>query len=99
MWTDSTIVLQWLNANDTLPVFLGNRVGKTLESTTIDEKHHALSGDNPADSSRQGMRMYPEAASVVAEKFRMDNDFDSFESFEQAVKISRDFVNLLVLVA
>ena len=69
MWTDSTIVLQWLNANDTLPVFLGNRVGKILQSTTIEERHHALSGDNPADNSTWGMSTCREAALVVAEKF------------------------------
>ena len=35
--SDSAIVLQWLNSNDKLPVFVRNRVGEILESTTIDE--------------------------------------------------------------
>ena len=50
MWTDSTTVLQWLNSNEKLPVFVANRVGEILESTTIDEWHDVLSGDNPADT-------------------------------------------------
>ena len=50
MWTDSTTVLQWLNSTEKLPVFVANRVGEILESTTIDEWHHVLSGDNPADT-------------------------------------------------
>ena len=55
MWTDSTTVLQWLNSTEKLPVFVANRVGKILESTTIDEWHHVLSGDNPADTGTRGI--------------------------------------------
>ena len=50
MWTDSTTVLQWLNSTEKLPVFVDNRVGEILESTTIDEWRHVLSGDNPANT-------------------------------------------------
>ena len=50
LWTDSTTVLQWLNSTEKLPVFVDNRVCEILESTTIDEWHHVLSGNNPADS-------------------------------------------------
>ena len=50
MWTYSTTVLQWLNSTEKLPVFVYNRVGEILESTTIDEWRHVLSGDNPADT-------------------------------------------------
>ena len=50
MWTDSTTVLQWLNSTEKLPVFVANRVGEILKSTNIDEWHHVLSGDNPADT-------------------------------------------------
>ena len=49
MWTDSTTVLRWLNSTEKLRVFVDNRVGEILESTTDDEWHHVLSGDNPAD--------------------------------------------------
>ena len=52
--TDSTIVLQWLNSNDKLPEFVGNRIGEILETNTIDEWHHVLSGDNPADAGSRG---------------------------------------------
>ena len=55
MWTDSTTVLQWLNSTVKLPVFVANRVGEILESTTIDEWHHVLSGDNPADTGTRGI--------------------------------------------
>ena len=50
MWTDSTQVLQWLNSSDKFTVFVANRVGEILESTTINEWHHILSGDSPADT-------------------------------------------------
>ena len=55
MWTDSITVLQWLNSTKKLPVFVANRVGEILESTTIDEWHHVLSGDNPADTGTRGI--------------------------------------------
>ena len=59
MWTDSTTVLQWLNSTEKLPVFVANRVDEILESTTIDEWHHVLSGNNPADTGTRGI--YSEA--------------------------------------
>ena len=49
-WTDSTTVLEWQNSTEKLPVFIDNRVGEILESTTIVEWHHVLSGNNPADT-------------------------------------------------
>ena len=55
MWTDSTTVLQWLNSCNKLPVFVGNRTGEILESTTTDQWHHILSGDNPADTGTRGI--------------------------------------------
>ena len=55
MWTDSTTVLQWLNSTEKLPVFVANRVGEIFESTTIDEWHHVLSGDNPSDTGTRGI--------------------------------------------
>ena len=50
MWTDSTTVLQWLNSCNKLPVFVSKCTGEILESTTTDQWHHILSGDNPADT-------------------------------------------------
>ena len=55
MWTDSTTVLQWLNSCNKLPVFVGNRTGESLESTTTDQWHHIFSGDNPADTGTRGI--------------------------------------------
>ena len=55
MWTDSTNVLQWLHSCSKLPVFVGNRTGEILESTTTDQWHHILSGDNPADTGTRGI--------------------------------------------
>ena len=57
MWTDKTTVLQWLNSGDKLSVFVANRVGEILESTSIDEWHHVLSGDNPADSGTRAISL------------------------------------------
>ena len=50
MWTDNATVLQWLNSTEKLPVLVDNPVGEILESTTIDEWRHVLSGDNLADT-------------------------------------------------
>ena len=55
MWTDSNTVLQWLNACNKLPVFVGNRTCEILESTTTDQWHHILSGDNSADTGTRGI--------------------------------------------
>ena len=55
MWKDSTTVLRWLISSDKLPVFIANRVGEMLELTYIDEWHHVLSGDNPADTGTRGI--------------------------------------------
>ena len=52
---DSTTVLQWLNSKEKSPVFVANRVCEILELTTIDEWHHVLSGDNPADTLTRGI--------------------------------------------
>ena len=55
MWTDSSTNLQWLNSTEKLPEFVTNRVGEFLESATIDDWHHVLSGDNPADTGTRGV--------------------------------------------
>ena len=47
MWTDSNMVLQWLNSNDKLPVFVANLIGEILDSTAIDEWNLVLRADNP----------------------------------------------------
>ena len=55
MWTDSTTVLQWLNSGSKQPTFVANRIGESLESTTVDQWFHVLSGDNPADTGTRGI--------------------------------------------
>ena len=40
-----------------MPVFVANRVGEILESTTIDEWHHVLSRDDPADTGTRGISL------------------------------------------
>ena len=50
---------------------LANRIGELLESTTIDEWHHVLSGDNPADTRTRGFPRKPSgrAAGLLARAF------------------------------
>ena len=55
IWTDSTTVLQWLNSTSKQPVFVANRVAEILESTSIDQWFHVLSGDNPVDTGTRGI--------------------------------------------
>ena len=55
MWADSITVLQWLNSCNKVPVFVGNRTGEILESTTTVQWHHILSRDNPADTGTRGI--------------------------------------------
>ena len=55
MWTDSTTVLQLLKLTSKQPVFVANRVAEILESTSIDQWFHVLSGDNPADTGTRGI--------------------------------------------
>ena len=55
MWTDSTTVLQWLNSTSKQPWFVATRVAEILESTSIDQWFHVLSGDNPADTGTRGI--------------------------------------------
>ncbi|XP_063728802.1 uncharacterized protein LOC134856460 [Symsagittifera roscoffensis] len=54
MWTDRTTVLHWLNSGSKQPTFVANRIGEILESTTVDQWFHVLSGDNPADTGTRG---------------------------------------------
>ena len=48
-------------------------------------------------TATDNMSTYPEAASVVNEKFYMDDYLDSFENVTHAIKISRNLVYLLKL--
>ncbi|XP_063711138.1 uncharacterized protein LOC134839491 [Symsagittifera roscoffensis] len=55
MWTDSTTFLQWLSSTSKQPVLKTNRVAEILESTSIDQWFHVLSGDNPTDTRTRGI--------------------------------------------
>ena len=55
MWTDSSIVLQWVNSTNKHPIFLANRVSEILENTSVDQWNHVATCDNPADSDTLGM--------------------------------------------
>ena len=77
MWTDSTTVLQRLNSPEKLPVLVANRVGEILESTTIDEWHHILSGDNPADTGTRGISLgaLKDSSSVIGPNILRTTDW------------------------
>ena len=55
MWTDSTIVLQWINSTNKYPIFIANRVTEVLENTSIDQWNHVATCDNPADAGMRGL--------------------------------------------
>ena len=55
MWTDSTIVLQWINSPNKHPIFVANRVSEILENTSVDQWNHVATCDNPADAGTRSM--------------------------------------------
>ena len=77
MWTDNTTVLQYLNSSDKLPVFVANRVDEILELTTVDEWHHVLSGDNPADTGKWGISLetLKDSSWVIAQSILKTTDW------------------------
>ena len=55
-WTDSSIVLAWLDGHPRdFKQFVGNRVSAILESTSPSTWKHVPTGDNPADCSSRGV--------------------------------------------
>ncbi|XP_078051706.1 uncharacterized protein LOC144477840, partial [Augochlora pura] len=55
LWTDSTIVIHWLNSSPhTLKTFVANRVSEIQAKTTISNWRHVSSADNPADLLSRG---------------------------------------------
>ncbi|XP_011875960.1 PREDICTED: uncharacterized protein LOC105566505, partial [Vollenhovia emeryi] len=56
LWTDSTIVLAWLQScSRTWTPFVANRVGEIQHLTTTRDWHHVSSQDNPADVLSRGV--------------------------------------------
>lgn len=55
-WTDSTIVLNWLDGNPRMfKTFVGNRVSCTLELIPSNHWHHVSGLQNPADCASRGI--------------------------------------------
>ncbi|XP_078051814.1 uncharacterized protein LOC144477962, partial [Augochlora pura] len=58
-WTDSTIVLHWLNSSPhTLKTFVANRVSEIQSKTQIIDWRHVGSSDNPADLISRGQTIH-----------------------------------------
>ncbi|XP_036148379.1 uncharacterized protein LOC105835230 [Monomorium pharaonis] len=56
LWTDSTIILAWLQACSRLwTPFVANRAGEIHQLTNIQNWHHIRSQDNPADLLSRGI--------------------------------------------
>ena len=55
MWTDSAIVLQWINSTNKHPVFIANHLSEILANTSVDQWKHVATCDNPADAVTRGM--------------------------------------------
>ena len=55
LWTDSSIVLGWIQRNpQTLKTFVANRVGEILSTTNSSQWKHIGTNDNPADLGSRG---------------------------------------------
>ena len=55
-WSDSTIVIDWLNGNPRrFKTFVGNRVSHILDRILSDRWNHIDGGDNPADCASRGL--------------------------------------------
>ena len=55
LWSDSTIVLNWINTPpDTLKTFVANRVAEIQATTHAEDWRHVPTQDNPADSISRG---------------------------------------------
>ena len=54
-WTDSTIVLAWLNKHpNAWKTFVANRVSNISDTVGVDNWNHVVSNDNPADIASRG---------------------------------------------
>jgi len=55
-WTDSTVVLNWLNGNHRrFKTFVGNRVSAILDSVPPSRWNHVAGSENPADCASRGI--------------------------------------------
>ncbi|XP_050431415.1 uncharacterized protein LOC126839984 [Adelges cooleyi] len=57
LWTDSMIVLGWLNSDSSrLKTYVANRVVQILEVSTAEQWRHVRTDENPADVVSRGLR-------------------------------------------
>lgn len=54
LWTDSSIVLSWINTDIPLKMYVANRITQIHESSTIAQWRYVPSQDNPADLITRG---------------------------------------------
>lgn len=58
LWTDSTVVLGWLNSQNTrLKTYVNNRVTQILDLSEVSQWCHVRSKENPADICSRGLRV------------------------------------------
>ena len=70
MWTDSTIVLQWINSTNKHPIFIANRVSEILMNTSVDQWNHVATCDNPVDAgTRVGQNFDDELPKGTFDRF------------------------------
>lgn len=56
-WTDSMVVLSWLQSQPSRwQLFVGNRVSEIIQNIDNDRWRHVLSADNPADLASRGVK-------------------------------------------
>jgi len=56
LWTDSIVVLSWINSQQTrLKSYVLNRISQILELTDATQWHHVRTADNPADVISRGI--------------------------------------------
>jgi len=55
LWSDSTIVLSWINTSKPLKVFVANRVAQITDLTSPSQWMHVPTSSNPADMITRGI--------------------------------------------
>ena len=64
MWSDSSTVIQWLNAFEKQQIVVANRIGEFLENNKLGEWIHIPGAKNLVDLGTRGMRANEIASSV-----------------------------------
>lgn len=58
LWSDSIIVIAWINSNKQLSPYVANRVARILDSTRANQWRHVPTRENPADLITRGVEAY-----------------------------------------